>query len=131
WCLLGRAGGGTALRGVATIVSAGAVVSIPWVIVVGSLAYNELAVCAMLACGLVACEERGLGPAARAVAAGLAAGMACSAKPTALFMGAPVVGLFLLWSLQRKGWARAVAAGSAAGLAAIAPWLIRNWLAGG
>jgi hypothetical protein len=130
WVFLRRAVPGSAARAGAMIAAATAV-SIPWVVVVGSLAYNELAVCAMLACGVLACVEGGLSPMVRGIAAGFAAGMACSAKPTTLFMGAPVVGLVLLWSVPRRDLMRAVLAGWAAGGAAIAPWLVRNWLAAG
>jgi hypothetical protein len=113
------------------VVGAACVLSTPWVTVVGSLAYNELAVTALLATGLLACLETGLTPMQRAIAAGLCAGLATSAKPTAALMAAPVLGIFLLAGVPARQWARVVIVGSVAGLAAVAPWVVRNWVACG
>ncbi len=115
----------------ASSVAAAMVVCLPWVVVVGSMAYNELAVTALCAAGLLAAIESGLTPVRRAVAAGFVVGVACSAKPTTAFLGAPVVGLVLLGGIPRRHWAWAMAAGAAAGVVAIAPWLVRNWAASG
>jgi hypothetical protein len=121
----------------------------PWVVVVGSLAYNELGL--VLLSG--ACARVMLAPWRSSAAAKLAAclvavfvGVACALKPTAIFMlGAPA-GILLvarLW-LAREGQAEigpraararsvaiALALASLVGLATLAPWLIRNHAASG
>lgn len=112
--------------------AAGAVmIGTPWTVVVGTLAYNDLAVVAMLAASLLVAFDGKTRPTGRAVAVGWMMGIACSAKPTALFMAAPAAGLALLYGLPRRRWIGAVVAGSIAGLMAMAPWLIRNALASG
>lgn len=116
-------------------VAAGALLlSTPWTIVVGSLAYNELAMLAGLAGAMLAAVQREPGLWRRSAATGMLVGIACSAKPTALLLAGPAIGIALLaWHAPfrpRQG-ARMVAAGAAGGLVAIAPWLIRNALASG
>lgn len=126
----------------------------PWVVVVSSLAYNEMGMVLGLAASgvvLVQCWERlnSLNPndgvARRALAMRVAAllaiivGGACASKPTALlFVGVPV-GLVLLVMSPGKRWERArwewlgllAAVGSVVGLAMLAPWMVRNWMATG
>jgi len=98
----------------------------PWVIVTGSLAYNEMGVTAMLAgATLVAIDETS--PAwTRGVLAGWLIGIACLAKPTALFLAGVPLGLVLLGLLPARGWIACAGAGSLAGLLALSPWLGRN-----
>ncbi len=103
----------------------------PWVIVTGSLPYNEAGVLGLGAAGVLLALDMGIAPWARGTAAGLAVGVACGCKPTALFMVGPVVGLLLLGYERVGNWARMIVAGAAAGVLAVAPWLIRNWLACG
>ncbi|MBC7835017.1 MAG: hypothetical protein H7Y88_07940 [Phycisphaerales bacterium] len=114
------------------ILSGGVVLATPWVIVVGSMAYNELAVTALSAAALLAATDAGLKPWQRGLITGLLVGVACSAKPTAAFLAAPVVGVALLAHLPswRCGlWA--LGAGCLAGIFAVTPWLVRNELATG
>ena len=103
----------------------------PWTIVVSTLPYNEAGLLALGAAGILIALDGGIAPWARGTAAGLAVGVACGCKPTALFMLGPVVGLLLLGHAPARGWARMLAGGTLAGGVSIAPWLIRNWLACG
>ena len=100
---------------------------VPWTLVVGSLAYNELAVTALACPALAAAADRRLSPARRGLVAGILVGAASSVKPTAFFLlGLPVATL-LLCTMHPRQWARMVLAGSAAGLLMLSPWLLRNW----
>lgn len=101
----------------------------PWILVVGTLAYNELAVTA-LAAGAMTTAVAASGW-RRAIACGLLVGVACGVKPTALFFVTPVVGLLMLWRTPARSWPTLVGLGAVAGLAAIAPWLLRNALHAG
>jgi hypothetical protein len=100
----------------------------PWTIVVGSLAYNDLAVVAFFAAALIAALDEGLGPAKRGAAVGLLIGFACGCKPTALMLAGVPAGLVMLAVSDRRSWFALIGAGAAAGVIATAPWLIRNWL---
>jgi hypothetical protein len=105
----------------------------PWIVVTGSLAYNDLAVVALGAGALLAAMDDRLRPPVRGALAGALVGFACGAKPTAIFMVAPVVGLALLGFHRpptgKPGRTRIVAVlfAAALGLLGILPWLVRNW----
>lgn len=110
------------------------VVSTPWMIVVGSLAYNEAALVALGAGGALAAMDVRITPGRRAVLAGVLVGLACGCKPTALVFVGPMVGVMLLVHApgpRAKAWFFTVFLGSIGGLAAIAPWLVRNTIASG
>jgi hypothetical protein len=106
----------------------------PWVIVVGSLAYNEMVAAFMLATAMLlfvpdsnAPRVDRAGARARAgVAAGLLAGAACAAKLTAVGFVALPVAYLLIRRLRSVGWRDAAPMGALAGLVVLAPWLIRN-----
>lgn len=100
----------------------------PWIIVVGSLAYNEMGVTALGAAAMLVAMDRGLSPTRRGAIAGLLVGVACGCKATALLFVAPPVGVLLLGLAPTRHCPRLVVAGAATGLIAIAPWLIRNTL---
>ncbi len=103
----------------------------PWIVVVGSLAYNEMGVTALGAAALLAALQAGMPPARRGIAAGLLVGVACGCKATALlFIGLPVLAV-LLGLAPRRDWWRIVLTGGVAGVVALSPWLVRNALAGG
>lgn len=104
-------------------------VSIPWTIVVGSLAYNEMGLTLGLAGAMLACLEPGLKPVARGLLAGLFVGVACGSKATAIFFAGAPVALLLLVETRPREWPRVLLAGAGTGLIALAPWLIRNFLA--
>ncbi len=112
-------------------VAFGVVVLTGWVIVTGSMAYNEMAVCAMLACGLLAASETGLAAWKRGLMVGLLAGVAASAKPTGLFFVGVPLGVLLLGLGRLREWPALVGVGAAAGVAVMLPWLWRNFDASG
>ncbi len=103
----------------------------PWVIVTGSLAYNEMPMVLALAAGLylVLSSDR---PASRAewLALGLLIAGAMGAKLTAvLFVAAPLtIALGLRGGLSLAGWARSVATVAIVGFLLLAPWWGRVWL---
>ncbi len=103
----------------------------PWLLVVGTLAYNEIAVVLLGACALLAAMQTEIPAWKRAVLCGVIVGGTCSCKPTALFLLAPSVGIVLLACTARKYWFITTLACCAAGALTIAPWLIRNELATG
>jgi 4-amino-4-deoxy-L-arabinose transferase-like glycosyltransferase len=121
---------------IARAVAICAFLGIPWVIVTGSLAYDEMAVLLCLAGAMLAWTARDAsGPARLGVALGLLLGAAVGAKLTSVGM---VVLPFACWALlapgtlprpRQIGIAAAVAA--AVALAALAPWLLRNHAATG
>ena len=126
------------------LLGAGIVLATPWAVVVGSLAYNEPGVNLLLAGALLVACETDVRPASRGAIVGMLVGCACGCKPTALlFAGVPAGVLLLGMPLlgvpiehrrdgpALRGLARAVIAGSIAGCVALAPWLVRNALAGG
>lgn len=123
------------------------VLSTPWTIVVGSLAYNEMAMIALGAGAfLVACES-GLSRLSCGAIVGALIGVACGAKPTALLMFTAPVSLLLIAAAyihvrqQRRNSAMFIrvvttsmttfAAAAVAGMIMLLPWLIRNALHGG
>ncbi|MEX2218240.1 MAG: hypothetical protein WD749_05720 [Phycisphaerales bacterium] len=105
--------------------------SVPWVIVTGSMAYNDLAVAAFLAAALIAALEPRMPPWKRGVAVGLLIGAACGAKPTAIALGAPAAAVALIGVLPARRWVAALGAAAGAGALMLAPWLVRNALACG
>jgi len=110
---------------------AAAFLCVPWVVVVGSMAYNELALCALFAGSLLVAFDRGMATTSRALMVGWLVGVACGVKPTALIFAAPAAGLALIWFSPARTWIWLAALAGVAGLAALAPWLMRNWLASG
>lgn len=106
-------------------------VGTPWLIVTGSLAYNEAGVVCMLAGAALCAIDTSTPPVRRAIACALLTGVAAGCKPTALLLGAPTIGALLIAHLPLRKLAPSLAAGALAGLAALAPWLVRNLLAGG
>lgn len=103
----------------------------PWIVVVGSLAYNEMGV-VLLGIGAFAIAiERESSASARAMICALIVAGACSCKPTALFLLAPSVGVVLLATIPVRQWIKPVIFGSIVGVLTLAPWLIRNELATG
>lgn len=103
----------------------------PWAIVTGSMAYNEMALCAMLATALIAACETGIAPWQRALLTGVLCASAASIKPTGvLFAGVPAAILLLFLSRPRE-WPVLMVSGGLGALAIMAPWLTRNVLASG
>lgn len=115
--------------GVATSIAA-LVLATPWMIVTGSLAYNEPAVLALGAGALLAALGTSSNISRWALAAFLV-GSACGAKPTALFMVGPVVGVVLVVTTPVRVWWKCGGVGVVVGIATLLPWLVRNGLATG
>lgn len=110
--------------------AAAALLATPWVIVVGSMAYNGLVVVLMLIGALVAAREQACTPFARGLLVGGLMGAAVCAKLTASYMAVPVVALAMLLWIPRASWLIAFSAAAGAGLLYLAPFLVRNaiWL---
>ncbi|MEM9065487.1 MAG: hypothetical protein AAGB51_08370 [Planctomycetota bacterium] len=108
------------------LISSAIFVVTPWIVVTGSLAYNDAAAAAFFAGACAVALDRRISGPARGLLVGLLMGAACSCKPTAIFMSAPISGALLLYALPRRAWAGATLACLIAGTAMIAPWLIRN-----
>lgn len=125
------AGGSSLARRSASAVAGGLVLVTPWLVVVGSLAYNEMAVCALGAVALLAALDSNSTAWWRGLVAGLLVGVACGFKPTALFLVGPAVGLALLVMAPPRAWAGVIVIGSVAGCAMLAPWMVRNAAATG
>jgi hypothetical protein len=111
--------------------SAAAAITTPWLIVVGSLAYNEAGVVLMYAGAILAAYDERLAPWRRGLGVGLLVGVACGCKPTALYLIGPTAGLLLLATLPRRAWGVATLACVIGGALTFGPPLVRNALAGG
>lgn len=103
----------------------------PWVIVVGSLGYNEMAVELMLATGLLIIAQEGIESWRPGAALGVVAAAACGAKLTAMGMVALPLGVLLLMSIAPRRWPAALIAGAVAGVLCLLPYLLRNQLYAG
>lgn len=103
----------------------------PWMVVVGTLSYNESAVVLLTMCGIGIALVDEWSAVRRAVGVAAVMGVACSCKPTALFLAAPIVGVVLLASAEKKDWVRMVVVGSVVGVVVLLPWLVRNEMAAG
>ena len=111
-------------------VAACGMLGIPWVIVTGSLAYNDMAVVLLLATAMLAwVSQDASGPGRAGLAVGLALGAAVGAKLTAAGMA---VLPFAVWGLiERRGCSlratmRAAAFALPVAAAVLLPWLVRN-----
>ncbi|MFI4897996.1 MAG: hypothetical protein ACIARR_09240 [Phycisphaerales bacterium JB059] len=103
----------------------------PWVIVVGSMAYNELGVTALGACAMLVAIEDRVRVVWRGALCGALVGGACACKPTAIVLVAPVVGVLLLGVAPVRSWPALIGAGVVAGVIALSPWMVRNAAHGG
>ncbi len=120
----------------AGLVTAGLFLGTPWVTVVGSLAYDEMAVCLPLAAIValltpIEAVTDSPAPLRLGLLVGILAGSAVAAKATSVgFVALPAVGL-LLARLPRRGWLLALAGVSASAVVVLAPWLVQNLLSAG
>lgn len=119
------------------VVGAAVFLSLPWVIITGSLAYNEMAVIAFAAASLIVlfdvANERWYG----ATAIGLLLGASVLVKLTAGFMVAVPIGIVLLTRLNHalrwrkpREWpvgARSAVIAAVAALVVVSPYLVRNY----
>lgn len=107
------------------------VLSTPWVVVCGSLAYDELAVTLMLAAGLLVAVDARRRPVVRGAVTGLLAAAACGAKLTAAGLAAGPLALALLMMLPRGTRMLSMLAAACTGTLIMLPWLVSNGLATG
>jgi hypothetical protein len=126
-----RAGFDERRRQVASGIAGALTLATPWVVVVGSLAYNEMAVVALGAGALAACLLSSVRPMVRGAIVGALIGIACGAKPTALFMLGPPIGIVMLALAPRKARGGLIVGGVIAGALMLGPWMIRNAAYGG
>ncbi|MEM9663121.1 MAG: hypothetical protein AAF937_12520, partial [Planctomycetota bacterium] len=135
WCAAGAARsllfGVTREPAIASAIAGGIVIATPWSVVTGSMAYNEMAMLALLFTAVHFASASGLRAWRCGLLAGALVGVACGCKPTALLFGAPVVGIVLIRTVPARLLVPACVAGAAAGVVMLAPWLIRNAAASG
>lgn len=103
----------------------------PWIVVVGTLAYNEMGMLVMFAGAMLAAAETGLRPWVRGLLVGWLVGVACGCKAIALLLVGVPVGIALAMWTPRREWMRVFGAAAFAGMVALSPWLVRNWVACG
>jgi len=108
-----------------------AFLGIPWVLVTGSLAYNDLAVLFFFAAAATVAMDDHRAPTRRGILAAILIGAASSCKPTALLFAGIPVGVLLLAHAAPRQWAKMLIPGAITGLAMLAPWLVRNAIACG
>ncbi len=130
-CSLERAGCAPHAARFAGAFGGALVLATPWLVVTGSLAYNDMGVVTMLAGAWLAAVDPGLRAGARGALCGVLVGAACGIKPTAAFMVAPGIGLLLATRVPVRQWPRVGVGGVATGLLMLAPWLVRNTVACG
>lgn len=106
-------------------------ISIPWIVVVGSLAYNEMPLL-LLMIGAISCAaDNADGSLKRAALCAWLIGIAVGVKPTAIFLAAPAAGITLLGFTPWKRWPAALLVGAIVGAISLLPWMARNFNAVG
>jgi hypothetical protein len=111
---------------VAGPVAAVLLVATPWVVVVGSLAYDEMVTTLLLASGLMVIRDSGFEPWRRGLLIGILAAGACGAKLTSTFLVALPLGILLLMCTPLRRWHVAVGTGVLGALLVLSPYLISN-----
>ena len=113
----------------ATGVGTVAMLGIPWVVVTGSLAYNDMAPVLLLSTAMLAWASRDhAAPARTGAAVGLALGAALGSKLTAVGMVAvPFAAWAAAGSVDRRTLVRAATAAVAVAVVVLLPWIARNW----
>jgi len=106
-------------------------VSVPWVGVVSSLSYNEMAVVLCASGALIAMFDAALSPVRKGVLIGFLMGVAVCVKPSAMFGLAVPVGAGMLVLANRRTWAKLFFAAGVVGAVTLVPWLVRNALHSG
>lgn len=115
----------------------------PWIVVTGSLAYQEMTVCLALVAGLAivlrsadvsiaSAESPSVEGSMRpTIAVAILAASATGAKATALGFVALPLGLLLLASMPPRRWLTAFAICLAIGVVMLSPWLVHNMISAG
>lgn len=98
----------------------------PWVVVVGSLAYNEMTVCLFLAAGSLVLARPGSMDRSAATILGVLSGAACGAKLTAAGLVAMPLGVLMLMRSPARGWLKLGGFMLIGWVAAMLPWWVRN-----
>lgn len=129
--VLRRAGFDDHIAILCALVVGGVAFATPWVLVVGSLAYNEMVLIALFSSAVVVSLEDEVKPANRAMFAAIMIGVACGAKPTALLFAGVPTALLLLGMAPRREWLRILIPGVVVGALSLAPWMVRNYQASG
>lgn len=106
-------------------------ISIPWVIVVGSLAYNEMPLLLLLIGAISCAADNADGSLKRAALCAWLVGIAVSVKPTAIMLAAPAAGITLLAFTPWRRWPAAILVGAIVGALSLLPWMARNFNAAG
>lgn len=123
-------------------VAGACVLVVPWCVVTGSLSYNEMGMLMGLAGACLAATMDGAGehPWRRGLVIGFLLGAATACKPTAAFMGGPLVLMSVLAWTKRTGASsdktrgvrtHVLLAAVIGGVLASLPWLVRNAVACG
>lgn len=121
----------------AGFVAAGVLIGTPWIVVTGSLAYQEMAVCLPFAAGLAILLRGPSEPASPpatsvdTIAIALLAATATGAKATAIGFVALPLGVLLLASMPPRRWWIAMLLGCSVGLLVLLPWLWHNAITAG
>lgn len=103
----------------------------PWVVVVGSLGYNEMAVTLLLAVALSILLSQSPTTWQHGVILGLLTAAACGAKLTAAgFVVLPLM-IVALFTVARRRWLGVILAAAVAGLIGMLPYLLRNFVYSG
>jgi len=126
-----RAGADESRLGAARWVVFALMITTPWMVVTGTLAYNEPAMLALGAGAMLAAAMSGYGPLQRGVVVAMLLGGAIGVKPTAGPMfGVPTLVMLLAFTPRREWW-RWLVSGMVMGAVMLLPWTIRNAMAGG
>ena len=128
--LAGRMVDRSVARPVGTV-AAVLLIGTPWVVVVGSLGYNEMAVTLLLAIALCILLAPSPTTWQHGVILGLLTAAACGAKLTAAgFVLGPLM-IVALFTIARRRWLGVILAAGVAGLFGLLPYLLRNWIYSG
>jgi hypothetical protein len=100
--------------------------AIPWVLVVGSMAYNEMTAVLLLAGATLALSDTNLSPRARCLLPAFLLGAACGAKLTAVFLGAAPLALVACFLLPWRSMLRLALPSAGLFLTPLLPWVARN-----
>lgn len=115
----------------AGIIAAVLLLGTPWIIVVGSLGYNEMAVALLFACGLSLLLQNPKITWREGAALGLLISAACGSKLTAIgFVAAPLIAIALI-NIPPKRWLGVFFSVGITSLFILLPYLLRNWIYSG
>lgn len=116
---------------IAAAIAGATFIALPWTLVVGSMAYNEMAAMLMLVTGLRVSLEREIPSGRVGLILGLVGGIACGAKLTSI--GFVVIPTFVVALVLRspRQWAALTIMMAVGGVVALAPYFVRNGLACG